>query len=150
MKKIKRVIGLFMLCSVLFSASNLNVFASELTTTTQTVVKQKDEMSIQKVDTSGTISLGSYGYFEDSFTMKGFLGIGTVHNAFSVKISNITSGSCTVTISGSNGYSWTSSTITSGSTITTTNASSTATYTVTVMAGSAGCIGSYSFTSYIQ
>lgn len=148
MKKLKKVISLVMLSVVLVGATGATASAQEKT---EAVVEIDDGISVAKVDSTGTIALGTGETFSKSFTMKGIFGLGTEHNAFNVKISNILLGRCTVTITGSNGYSWTSSTISSDTTITTINANADTTYTVSIKGDNTyGCYATYTITSYIQ
>lgn len=66
-------------------------------------------------------------------------------NAFNVIVD--IEGGCDITISGDNGYSYSTST-TSYKKVTITNAKSGVNYTVKIKAQSFGCVGSYIITSY--
>lgn len=143
---IKSILSSILISCILLGANSLTTLAADEAVTTI----EDSQISPRKIDTSGTIALNSYGYFEKSFTMNGLLGIGSPHNAISIKISNISHGSCKVEITSSAGYKYTSSSITSSNTITVSNCKKDVTYTVSIIAGLNGCEGKYSITSFTK
>ncbi len=147
MKKTKYFIIAFLLSFMLLG--NTAFAADNVTETTTATTTSGDVISIQTINSSGTIALWGADFFEKSFKMNNLFG--TDHNAFTVKVSSITQGSCTVEILGDNGYYWSSGSFTSDKTFTTSNCKSDVTYTVIINANTIeGLSGKYSITSFIQ
>ena len=147
MKKFKKILLSFMTISCLVATP---VFAKDVTTTS---VSQSTESLVdsRKVSSTGIVSLKKGASFDVSFNMKNGI-VGTPHNAFNVKISNVEQGSYTVLIKGSDGYSYNPNKYyTSDASFETVNCKDGVTYTVTIKASTSGPVeAEYAITSYIK
>jgi|GEM_PF-4191317 len=102
------------------------------------------------VDNTASLDLAVGKSWSDSFKMNNW--INTDHNAFNVKVSNVTGGGTyKVIITGTNGYSYESSDQSSGNTWTISNAKVDVTYKVTIVNTSSKTVkATVNITSYVK